>query len=704
MRVLPHSIVSLVHYVELNQAGWFEETIDRFALAALWLQQDAAPMQQLKKRIRNELQFEVKAQQLRESLARLEKEGDIVKLADGRFRLGQIKKRELDDHVSKAKELETGVQAMFCQEVAKECPGLDPTQVWTSFIEGFLVPLVVNEGAKAYEMFMSRRKRTPWLSFADKFLAQIPSDHKDRVGSVLRAFLSVDHPDIERFLLSYLDAYFLLAASGLPPSVIRTMIEVRKHPIEFDIFVDTNFVFSMLGLHENPANEAARDLMELVESTSGALHVQFFIKDSTLQETRNSIRYHKRKLLNVPYPPNLAEATSALEISGVIKAFLERVRESGQSITPEEYFRPYEGNLVRLLAEKGIKVYPESEGRKYEQTLEVIDDIENQMVWEAKRYSNRAKTKHQITHDVILWHFVQDLRDWTVGLPLEAKWWVVTVDERFLRWDRYKVKHSDLLPVCMHPAQLAQMLRFFVPRSPQLQAAMLGAMRLHILSREFDINAERISIRIANRLVRHEGIEDISVDTLEKVLTDEGLRISLMDNPGTQEEDELIDSTLAKELKQQQVIIEEKDREIREMERDIEVKNQQILDLVRNIQDLEAQQESTAIKAEQETTKLREELDRLKDDIERRHERNSRMLRWLLGVAVAALGIGAILLPSYLNWQWLVTHPHRLGIQLAASAALLGVFWIIVDTNDARRRWAIGTIIVGSLMTIIKMI
>jgi len=51
--------------------------------------------------------------------------------------------------------------------------------------------------------------------------------------------------------------------------------QIKGQQVEFNIFVDTNYVFSILGLHSNPLNETAKGLMELVEKVSPNIKVQF---------------------------------------------------------------------------------------------------------------------------------------------------------------------------------------------------------------------------------------------------------------------------------------------------------------------------------------------------------------------------------------------------------------------------------------------
>ena len=244
----------------------------------------------------------------------------------------------------------------------------------------------MNEGARAYEFFVGVKELAAWVSYFDQFLRQFPVASREKVRQAMLDFFASEDPDVKRFLLSYLDAYFLLAASGLPSPALSQVVEASKGQVQFTVFVDTNFVYSILGLHENPSNEAANDLMELVQAVSDSARIFGLLSRRVLwRRLEQSIRFHKGKLGNIVYPPNIAVAAYAVEISGVYRTFFERIKASEHGISAEDYFGPYERNLARILEDKGVTLYPEEGFHKYEQTLEVIEDIEAQVKYEREK-------------------------------------------------------------------------------------------------------------------------------------------------------------------------------------------------------------------------------------------------------------------------------------------------------------------------------
>ena len=424
MRTLPQSAFSLIHYVELARDGWQEKLDERCVHGVLWQQQAPMSVQKIKQDVSKRLGPGLKTQHLLQILEKLERKGDVVKLQRNEYKLSVEASKQTDKDVEEFNALEQVVKERFCAALRAACPGLDPVSVWQSFIEHFLIPLVSSEGAKAYELLVRRDSRTlaTGVSGMDSFLERIPIQYIERTNLFISIFLSRDDAEVTRFFLSYLDAYFLLSAHGLPPRVINELAEMSKGSIEFIVFVDTNFIYSILGLHSNPSNEAANDLMELVESIPSNVCIQFVVRGSTIEETLGSIAYHRRLLGNPAYPPNVAKAATFTEISGVTRTFFERAAASGGNISAADYFVPYENGLVQMLEEKGVKVFPEGDQKDhvgYEQTLAVNEDVESQLRYERDKYGEKAKTEKQIIHDVVLWHFVRDHRDL---MPLTEGW------------------------------------------------------------------------------------------------------------------------------------------------------------------------------------------------------------------------------------------------------------------------------------------
>src|SRR5260370_3519325 len=281
-------------------------------------------------------------------------------------------------------------------------------------------------------------------------------------------------------------------------------MQSMEHPPAFRIFVDTNFLFSFLDLHENPSNEAAKSLVKLTKQLEGRALCKFYVSAETLDEFKRVVTAQRDFLHGLVLPVNLAQAALEMDLSAVALRFVEFSKQAGQPISAEAYFRPYLSDLLPTLRSKQVELFNESM-KPYSMRQDVIDDILEQQRFERKRYGENGKSYEQLRHDVVLWYFVSEKRPVRVESPVEATFWIVTVDYHFLGFDLHKRSdQQSSIPVCLHPTSLIQLLQFCLPRTREFEEAILDSLRLPLLFQEFDSSAERVTVRILETLARFE--------------------------------------------------------------------------------------------------------------------------------------------------------------------------------------------------------
>ncbi len=70
--------------------------------------------------------------------------------------------------------------------------------------------------------------------------------------------------------------------------------------------IDTNVLFSLLDLHENPGNDPARDLRTLTARLKGTLNIRLVVLPLTLDEAKRTLLYYKNKLSRLDLTPLLS--------------------------------------------------------------------------------------------------------------------------------------------------------------------------------------------------------------------------------------------------------------------------------------------------------------------------------------------------------------------------------------------------------------
>jgi hypothetical protein len=67
---------------------------------------------------------------------------------------------------------------------------------------------------------------------------------------------------VRQYLLRSLNAWLFVEAAGLTDATLASIEKLSGSQPSFRLFIDTNVMFSILNLHENPYNEAALSIPE----------------------------------------------------------------------------------------------------------------------------------------------------------------------------------------------------------------------------------------------------------------------------------------------------------------------------------------------------------------------------------------------------------------------------------------------------------
>jgi hypothetical protein len=344
----------------------------------------------------------------------------------------------------------------------------------------------------------------------------------------------------------------------------------------------------------------------------------------------------------------LSEAAAAAPLSGLVQRFVESVATARKPLDARDYFGPYITNTIEVARSKGIELWNQR-ADDYKARQEVIDDVNVQLAFEQRKYGDRAKGYEELLHDVVLWHFVRDKRPVTVESPLDAQYWIVTVDYRYLAFDSYKRRdRTGEPPVCLHPTALAHVLQFWVPRTPEFEEAVLRGLRFLFLPQQFDPAVERVTVRILEALARFEGVQDLSSETVARILMSEGLRQRLLLEPAAETQVELIREALIQEEARLRRELTATRTEVDRLTGELQSKEGAVVELKRRLEETERRAKELEHRVVDEVRAREEILDRLtrleaeQRDKAARQERQRYMLIWLASPTLLLL-VGVIL-------------------------------------------------------------
>ena len=521
---LPKELRSLIHQTELNNADWRTKCLQQCILVSIWLSDGARSLQKIQDGINQTFAINPDRFAIESQLKSLCESGELVRVPEDRYKVSEQKAREIEEQVQAAEENETRAKAKFLAALGAQGLDLEPDKTWASFNEQFLVPLVHELGATTYDLICGPCPELHNTRSYSDFEEFYSPETRHLLRSAIIDFFDPKDANVRSYILEYLDAFYFLESSNLTEDHLNRVMGLSSDPPPLTVFVDTNFILSVLGFHEARLNVAASELMQLGHRVSKQVTVQFYALPITVSETKQTMRGISMDLGDVVLSPEVARHQLPDRLSGFLGKFAEAARKSGRSLRAEDYFGPYLSDLVPILKSTQIELYNRSLD-SYGTKQIVIDDIATQGNYEEAHVpQDRRKSYEALRHDMIMWHFVNDMRPVNGESPLGAQYWVATEDQRFIRFDRSKGHESeDGIPLCVHPASLIQLLQFWVPRTPEFEEAVLSGMRAFV-THDFDPEAERVTIRIMNVLSRFENADDLTSDTATTLMMNQALR------------------------------------------------------------------------------------------------------------------------------------------------------------------------------------
>ena len=661
--LLPKEVAALVRHIELNRSGWWDQVIQGLTLSAVWLSAYPPNVAEIKKTFLEEFKLTLSHGNLLTAIGALEKNDFLVALPNGKYRIPDAQRLLFEQNIAEAEKDEFDAREFF-YKLAKEIrTDLDADGAWRTFQAELLTPLINEVGANAYHLITGQSLRVD-QDLVDKFLKKFGPEFHSDLRELVTRFLDPKKDEVRAHVSRMLHARFCVEAGGLSQDVIQGLSVTAGKQVEFRVYVDTNFLFSLLELHENPSNAAARDLLDLLSQLKSNPKVTLCIVPTTIEEAKTSITAAKNRVSGIPAGRNFTEAALRTEVSGMDAKFLSERLRCGGNLTAEDWFDPYLNDFVTLTRGKGVEFSDESQS-SYAMRQDVLDDISQMMEFQKRLDGSKRRSYGKVKHDMILWHLVNDKRPAYIESPIDSRDWILTVDYRLIGFDQYKQRKSgSKIPICLHPTSLIQLLQFWVPRTKEFEEAMLGGLRLPILFQKFDVEAERTSIRILKGLGRFEGRDDLSVETITNVIFNDGLRarIQTEKTENGDEEISLIRDALIEEmktrataeanrataeankvqelkdiLKQKEAIL--SDFDTRERSKDVEIGK-----LTKKVSEEESRREAEVEKTAALDTEVTQLKEKFKQIDEEKKDRAS-LFRYLASLAVV------IIMASVAAWQ-----------------------------------------------------
>lgn len=545
-RALSPEIVSLIHHVELNKSGWWKKAVGQVIKGVLWKEQVPLTLDELKQRLDRELGVPFSNDALQRQIDYLKSQSAVTGPLGDRYKLTEQSRNELTATQAAAVANQQDCESEFLASCTRNCPELDSDEVWARFTQALLDAIRV-AGANLYHLLADGEleREVDWLS---RFLKQYPPQSHVGLRQVLTDFFSPSNSAGRSRVLNLLTAHFFAEAAQLRPETIAALEGANKKKT-IRVVLDTNFLFSILHLHDNPADEAALSLLDIAQQNGNPLEIKLYVLPSTLEEAKKTLLSQMRLIERIRTTQAMARAALSEPLTGIAKRFFSAASKS-PGLTAETFFQPYIEDLRTILLGNGIHILDTS--ATYNQRQEVIDDV----LYEQEREKNelaegRRKGYETLMHDAVFWHAVKDRRGGDSSSPFDVEYWGASIDWRLIAFDKRKRSAGDNLPVVLHPTNLVQLIQFWVPRSEKLERSLIDALRLPLFFQSFDPEDERATVKVLEAISRYENVGDLPEITIKNVLANQALRERIREADASNDEVfELVHEELLSEHKE----------------------------------------------------------------------------------------------------------------------------------------------------------
>lgn len=535
-KMIPNALsaetVSLIHHVELNESGWWKKALGQVVQSALWQLNKSVNLSELQTKLREDLYYEVASDRLLSQLDILSSQGAVTILGK-KYKLTESKRAELTAAKAIAdKELQS-CHDVFIENCAKHCPKLDAKSVYAEFTKCLQRTIQVS-GANLFHLLVDGKLERD-VDWVDPFLSKYSQNCQDGLRQTLAAFFSPANEACRSHILRLMNAHFFAESSQLKSSTLKA-IEGQQKKRTIRVVLDTNFLFSILKLHDNPGDDSALSLVEITQRTGKNFEIVLYVLPSTLEEVQRVLTSQIRLVERIRTSRAMSRAASNQPLPSIARKFFDAASKS-PGLTAETFFRPYLEDMRAVLESKGIKIL-DANPAIYNVKQEVIDDVLTEMDREIQELpESKRKGYETLIHDAVLWHVIKDRRATNDHSPFSVEYWAVTIDWRLINFDRQKRSAKDSgLPLVLHPSSLIQLLQFWIPRSADLDDVLLDSLRMSLYFQSFDAEDEKVTVKILESISRFENVGDFTESTIKLMLTNQALRTRLKNSSASNEE------------------------------------------------------------------------------------------------------------------------------------------------------------------------
>ena len=464
---------SLAQYRPFEGDGEGMEAVhDDLVMAACQSASGFRSLEECRVFVRDTWHIDLEIGELRESRDRLEGSG-LARQQGGGLDLTPGASKRLEEERQTWEEAERQAVQEWEAAVREEYPLLAESDVSTlkQQLRPWLDHVIARHGAEASLLLYPEHERADQLveSLERTDLDFLPACDAELAGvrsGAFRMFVREPSPSQRELLGRLLNTGFYRTVLSLDPKATYLAEAEAK---QTTLYLDTNFLYSVLGVGSAAEAHAATRLLEICRELGYSLRVTPW----TVDELRTSIASSRADVQKVHLSKKSAAVMAKVSgEKGFAAAYWRELQERGSA--PADFFGKYE-HFMRFLEDNGIVEHPEG-------CPEIDADVEAVRTYSGPlegMWGPAAKRREVIEHDAKMRLLVERRRgEAKPGGYTDVRHWFLTESTRLPTYARLPIdsSHRPEYPFCVLSSTWAQVARALLPRTKDLDEVVVGLL------------------------------------------------------------------------------------------------------------------------------------------------------------------------------------------------------------------------------------
>jgi hypothetical protein len=703
----PPDVTRLAHFVALRKDGTTLEVADQLVAGVVADQSAPIKPEDIQEILKEVHHFPVPIGTIDRAVDRLVSSNDALRTPAGEVRLTAMRAQSVLDRRLQWERLEGSVKEEWRNKITEIVGDLaipEFESLWV-FLSDVLANAFARHGANTIEVIQpgadvpGEAARTETL-IQDAAHGSFQDYGLDVLRALVSAFFSGESENRDAYLawnLTSTFSYYSLFVDKATTAYLKARIETLR------VFVDTNFLFGVLDLHESPWNETCRQLVDLCRGHN--LPITFHFHEETLQELSDWIEANAAYIKGTRYDSALSKAA----LNSDMPLFLRQYHEENarKPIDAEAYLMRF-NNLQSNLAARGFSIFREPDRDR--DPIEVRGRLEAEYEhFLGGRRLARERKYEAIRHDIIVVSAVQRQAR-PSDQPLGVGAYLLTIDGHLNAFVRDVLTPRYQRPVTIFPGQLMQLIYPMLDLTGGFERGLAAAFKLPMF-RAVLMDRGRAQSRILSAARAIDGLHE---DQARELLANELLLASVSQAPDDEAVANAVESAMASQNKDLRERLEDMQKATALTVNDLayermEAKRREseLAEAKRLIATRDSELASIQAQAAKDQADMEDRLAKVESAMAHRLPPFSAL--YFSCVGVLAVGVAYFLFTLWrLREQdngWLFNHPARDSIRILISAVAVGL-WAASALLYRRKLagWILSVAVAGALLALAQLV